>query len=246
MQPLILHIPHSSTVIPSYEGFFSCKLDEEILKLTDWHTEDLYHSHTNISVIAPFSRIFCDVERFSEDEKEVMSKFGMGVLYNKYDDGRDLRVVSADLREKILKDYYWPHHKRLAEEVSRQLKEFNKSIIIDCHSFPNIPLNSSLDTRLDRPDFNIGTDQFHTPPNYVKKAQKYFNDLGYNLGIDWPYSGSMVPTAYHKINKNVRSIMLEVNRKLYLKDGSNIKSDNYKQTKEVVQGFLRLIENIES
>ncbi len=246
MQPLILHIPHSSTVIPSYEGYFSKKLDEEILKLTDWHTEDLFQSDSNMNVTAPFSRIFCDVERFSEDEKEIMSKFGMGVLYNKYDDGRDLRVISEDLREKILKDYYWPHHKWLTEEVSRQLKEFKTSVIVDCHSFPNTPLNRSLDTRLDRPDFNIGTDKFHTSPSYVKKAKQYFDDLGYTLGVDWPYSGSMVPSAYYKTNKNVRSIMLEVNRKLYLKDGSNIKSDNYKETKEVVQGFLRLIGNIES
>lgn len=246
MQPLILHIPHASTNIPLMDGYYSPNnLDQEILKLTDWHTDDLFESKPNISIKAPFSRIFCDVERFSEDDKEEMSKFGMGVLYTKYDNGEDLRLITPMLREKILSDYYWPHHQNLSKVVARQLEAFNSCLIIDCHSFPDIPFKSSLDIRSNRPDFNIGTDTFHTPHILTKKAEKYFENLGYSVGIDWPYSGSMVPSEYYKTNKNVNSIMLEVNRKLYLNEGSSVKSDNYKEIKNVVQGFLSLMTNID-
>ena len=59
---LILHVPHSSDHIPLRGGYtVSDELIEvEILKLTDWCTEDLFHSREDIMVIAPFSRVFCE------------------------------------------------------------------------------------------------------------------------------------------------------------------------------------------
>jgi len=44
-------------------------------------------------------------------------------------------------------------------------------------------------------------------------------------------------------NRNVESIMLEINRKLYLKEGTKEKSENYGKTKEVVQEYIKLIKS---
>ena len=43
MSQLILHIPHSSISIPLKDGYVvnDDVLNLELLKLTDWHTEDL-------------------------------------------------------------------------------------------------------------------------------------------------------------------------------------------------------------
>jgi N-formylglutamate deformylase len=123
MKNLILHIPHSSIKIPLKEGY--CVSDEmlnqEILKLTDWYTDDLFENEIDYSIKAPFSRIFCDTERFSDDNKEVMAQFGMGVLYEKTDTGAPLRNVTPELRKHILDNYYWKHHNQLTESVSLQL-----------------------------------------------------------------------------------------------------------------------------
>ena len=69
MKNLILHIPHSSTNIPLKKGYCVSDglLNQEILKLTDWYTDDLFENEIDSSIKAPFSRIFCDTERFSDD-----------------------------------------------------------------------------------------------------------------------------------------------------------------------------------
>jgi N-formylglutamate deformylase len=245
MQNLILHIPHSSTIIPLKEGY--CVSDEiikqEILKLTDWYTDDLFENNTDISIKAPFSRIFCDTERFSDDNEEVMAQFGMGVLYENTDDGELLRQITPELRTQILNKFYWKHHNRLTESVRLKLEQFDLAIIVDCHSFPRIPINRALDKSAFRPDFNIGTDPFHTPQKLIDLSIDFFNERGFSLGLDSPYSGSIVPMEYYQKTNKVQSIMLEINRKLYLNGSSNKKSTRYHEIKQVVQEFLDIIRN---
>lgn len=153
----------------------------------------------SIIVKADFSRVFCDAERFSDDSQEVMAKYGMGVLFEKSDDGSVIREVNPNLREKILNNYYWPHHDRLTQAVKEQLKSNGKALILDCHSFPSIPFVRDISQQKNRPDFNIGTDSFHTPKHLTKISQDYFSKNGYTCIVDWPYSGSIVPMSfYHK------------------------------------------------
>ena len=111
---MILHIPHSSTVIPCNNGFVVSgrELNTELQLLTDWYTDDLFMQKVTVNIIAPFSRLFCDVERFPDDDVEVMSKVGMGALYTTRDDGQPLRIVTPELRTRIIRDYYLTHHER--------------------------------------------------------------------------------------------------------------------------------------
>ena len=240
---LILHIPHASTRIPIMDGYVADEksLEKEMLKLTDWYTDDLFDSTDDEVIRADFSRIFCDAERFTDDEQEVMAKFGMGVLYEKRDDGEGMRNVSQALREKVLPEFYWNHHVQFSEAVNNQLNHFGKALIIDCHSYPSIPLNRDLDQTPNRPDFNIGTDTFHTPPYLVKLAEAFFENAGYTLGVDKPYSGAIVPLEHYQKNKNVQSIMLEINRALYLEEPGNEKSSNYAKIKMVTQEFISVM-----
>ncbi|MEI6697365.1 MAG: N-formylglutamate amidohydrolase [Bacteroidota bacterium] len=242
---IILHIPHSSTNIPFMEGFVVDEkyLAKEMLKLTDWYTDDLFYSKDDEMIKAEFSRIFCDPERYSDDTQEVMSQYGMGVLYEKSDEGDVIRRVTPKLKERILNDFYWQHHNKLSDAVKKQLFFFGKALIMDCHSFPSNHLKRDLDKNSNRPDFNIGTDSFHTPKYLIDLSTTFFENAGYTLGIDWPYKGSIVPFEHYNKNKSVQTIMLEINRALYLKEQTNEKSERYLEIKKVTADFIKTIKN---
>lgn len=240
---LILHIPHSSTHFPFMEGFTIDRdtLENEINKLTDWYTDDIFYSEYDETIKAEFSRIFCDTERFTNDEIEPMAKVGMGVLYEKSDEGETIRKITSDLRRRILNDYYETHHQRLSEAVNKQLHSFGKALIIDCHSYPSHPLKRDLHQEPNRPDFNIGIDLMHTPDHLIDLCTSFFDKHGYSLGIDWPYSGTIVPLEHFQKNNRVQSIMLEINRNLYLNEPTNEKSKSYEQVKSITQAFINLM-----
>ncbi|WP_321369511.1 N-formylglutamate amidohydrolase [uncultured Draconibacterium sp.] len=246
MKQLILHIPHASTHIPNRYGYLVSNkgLNAELQKLTDWYTDELFANNQDEAVIAPFSRVFCDVERFTDDSLEPMAKYGMGVLYEKTDEGKPLRQVSAALRCELVEKYYNVHHQRLTEAVERQLTQHNSALLIDCHSFPDVPLQRDLDKSTPRPDFNLGTDAFHTSPELAKHAKQFFVERGFTVEINRPYAGTLVPMRWYNNDKRVSSLMLEVNRRLYLENGTKEKSSYFNRVQMTVQQFLDTMRQI--
>jgi len=243
---IVLHIPHSSVNIPFLDGYVvdMISLENEMLKLTDWHTEDLFHSEENDMIVADFSRIFCDPERFTDDSQEVMYQFGMGVLYEKNDNGEQIRLVTPELKARVLSEYYWKHHNKLSSAVNNQLDLFGKALILDCHSYPSKPFKRDLDQNPNRPDFNIGTDGYHTPRELIDYSISFFENKGYSLGVDYPYKGSIVPLEHYQKNPKVQTIMLEINRSLYLNEPTNEKSKMYSDIKLLVGEYIENISGL--
>jgi hypothetical protein len=85
------------------------------------------------------------------------------------------------------------------------------------------------------------------PDNYLRIYNRWgtlvFEEKGYSLGVDWPYSGTIVPMAFYQKNPNVYSIMLEINRGLYLMEPGNEKSEQFTAIQQVVQDFLKMLKN---
>ena len=245
MKKLLLHIPHASVVIPFYDGYINdqLKIEKEQLKLTDWYTDELFFSSSDTLIKAPFSRLFCDVERFENDADEVMSKYGMGAVYTHFDSGELMREVTPNLRNSIMQEYYWKHHNEFTLAVSNELEKNGTCLIVDCHSYPSTPITRDLNQSPQRTDFNIGIDPFHTPQFLIDASVAFFEEKGYSLGVDWPYSGTIVPMAFYQKNPNVYSIMLEINRGLYLVEPGNEKSEQFIAIQHVVQDFLKMLKN---
>jgi len=231
---MILHIPHSSTNILHYELH---NAERELQRMTDWFTDDLYACDGATKIIFGLSRLVCDVERFEDDTQETMSRFGKGVCYTTDTEGRLLREVSSASRQEIIEKYYRPHHQRLSDAVDDELASKGRTLVVDCHSFPDVSYYFNSDYRKRRPDICIGTDAFHTPPELVETVKEYFTSKGYAVQIDDPYAGTLLPLKHYGKNRDVHGIMIEINRKLYM-DDDGTKSNYYEVLKQELGTLL--------
>lgn len=243
---MILHIPHSSKLIPDKfrDQIVLCddELEKELIIMTDAHTDELFSYKTVTKIIFPISRLLVDVERYKDDEKEPMSKKGMGVIYTKTSHGKKLRRELSQAEKSELISYYDRHHRLLTEAVEKELQEHERSLIIDCHSFPSKPLPCDQDQTTPRPDICLGKNSFHTPNKLITFCKNQLEELNYDVKINKPYAGTMVPQKFCEKDKRVLSIMIEVNRKLYINEDTGNKNEMFNKTKGYVRSLLKKIQ----
>jgi N-formylglutamate amidohydrolase len=230
----IIHIPHSSTKIPAAEResivLTDDQLHEELVTMTDMFTDELFASGNEHArkIIFPVSRLIVDPERFLDDELEPMSVKGMGVVYTKTSRDTPLREgLTPEQRAILIDRYYKPHHSQFTQDTANALDTNNYCLIIDCHSFPSVPLPFELDQSPDRPEICIGADEFHTPERLQQSLVSLFNNSGFTTAINRPFSGSIVPLKYFQSNSRVHSIMIEINRKLYMDETTGERNSHF-------------------
>ncbi|MBN1430096.1 MAG: N-formylglutamate amidohydrolase, partial [Anaerolineae bacterium] len=155
----IFHIPHSSDVIPDdiRDTFVLSpeQLWREQIRTVDHYTHELYDCRSDLieRVIFPVSRLVVDPERFVDDAEESMAAHGQGVVYMRTSKGEPLRYpLSEEERQALIDQFYVPHHRILTQVVDAALRDWGACLIVDCHSFPAVPLPFELDQDPDRPD----------------------------------------------------------------------------------------------
>ena len=239
---LVRHIPHSCTHIPSkYRKNFLLSDDDlraEILRLTDWYTEELFTDDESDEVIFPVSRIVCDPERFLDDELEPAARVGMGVFYTLGTKGQLIRREDDSLREQLIAHYYQPHHQTLSTKVSKYLNNLGKSGVLDCHSFPSVPLPTDDHLSMDRPDFCLGFDEFHVSHELIQECQSLISLQGFTVSINTPYSGCLIPADHYKANSRVLGLMVEVNRGIYMDEQTGEKTDQFSRIQKIISDCI--------
>lgn len=217
----LLNIPHSGVLNASVFADKTKAFDNHI-KYSDLFSDELFYVENadNIkSLIFEYSRFNCDVERYWDDNMEIMSKVGQGVFYVKYNDGST--IIRNDDKDSI-KIIYDKYHNELKKITSELNDKFNNCLIVDCHTFNDDIIENS-------PDICIGVNNndFDPPIMYVKDVISQFENNGYVVSVNKPYSGAIYPWVNHK--KNINSMMIEVNKRCYLSDNNKI--DNVKLNK---------------
>ena len=214
---------------------------QDIVAFTDWHTKDLFtHAAFPTRVVFPVNRMVCDPERFRSDEEESMAAIGIGAVYQRDAFLRPLRRMDALQRELLLRLYYDPHHRALTDAVDKMLHEHGQCLIVDAHSFSETPLPYEPQQNTDRPDICIGTCPENTPALLAAKAVRFFQTHGFSVGVNYPYSGTMVPLRFLR-DPRVQSIMVEINRGLYRRLDTLRDTAEYAFMKNVIGKFLTQI-----
>jgi N-formylglutamate deformylase len=247
--PVILHIPHSSTDIPGDIRSSICLSDEalkdELLKMTDHFTDELFTGHdVPVSpVIFPVSRLVLDPERFIEDDLETMSRKGMGVVYKKTSAGNPLRENGfLPDQATLIHSYYEPHHDALNRLATQAIQETGSCMVIDCHSFPSEPHPYEDNREKARPDICLGTDSFHTPEWLMEDVLRVFHSRGLTTAFNTPFSGTIVPSRFYQRESRAYAVMIEVNRALYMEESSGKKNEDFANLRRLLGEAVRAVE----
>lgn len=238
---IILHVPHASLHIPE-EIRSTILLDEqelelELLAMTDRYTDELFAVPGARMIKSPVSRLVVDMERFRSDEDEVMARVGMGAVYECTAAGKRLRPLTSEVREALLIEYYDPYHKDFEEAVEACLAQHNHCLIIDCHSFPARPLPYELNQDPNRPEICLGICDYHTPPALKDYSLNWLAEY-FSVAVNRPFAGTFVPTRFYQQDKRVSSIMIEVNRSLYMDEATGDRNQGFSQIREFISEFI--------
>jgi N-formylglutamate amidohydrolase len=210
MRNIILNIPHSSingifdNEIGGWERnpFF---INDCVNKLTDWHTDFIFKTSNPLvrSVVFPYSRFVCDVERL---ENDAMEDIGQGIIYTHFNNYK--REITDTKTLYKLREFH-------LQELIKGIKD--NDVIIDCHSFSNT--SNSCDICI---GFN---DDFSYDEEIINIVVDEFKKSGYSVGINTPYSNSITP----KSDVKYKSVMIEVNKRIYMNENTLQLSSNPRQ-----------------
>ena len=179
---IVLNEPHASI-----EGLYDNQLsfwniDERfindiVLKWTDWHTDFLFHGYKSENVRTvrfPYSRFIVDAERLWDDPLE---QHGQGIVYKQFNGYT--RTVPEENEAQLLGLWHW-HQQRLRDNLCEG------ALLLDCHSFPS---------EMSDVDICIGFNEDWSKPHKgtLELAINLFEDNGYKVGINEPYSNSETP-----------------------------------------------------
>ena len=219
---IVLSIPHSSI-----DGLATTKWNDkaallkEVRRWTDWYTDLIFvpDQRDKIkTVVSDYSRFVVDVERLLNDP---MEKIGQGILYT---DFNGIHRAMEKEEEMGMIAYFMGYIKTLKEMLNEH------SLLIDCHSFPS---------DLSEFDICIGfNDDWSRPSDFIiDLVVEFFKKKGYKVSINSPYSNAIAPETNFVYN----SIMIEINKKVYLNERSLELTDNANILREQLSKLYRIL-----
>ncbi|PBC35790.1 N-formylglutamate amidohydrolase [Rhodococcus sp. ACPA4] len=222
--PVVIHVPHSSRLIPpdirADLMLTDEKLADELDEATDTATDEIALAaitHVRVRptiVINHLSRLVIDPERFPDGDPA--ESFGRGAVYTRTCSGAPLRAEPYARRAELIEAYFRPYADAVTAAVEDRLSAFGQAIVIDLHSYPEKP-SAFEDSAAPRPPLCIGTDPRHTPEWLIAGARGAFASLG-EISENTPYSGTYVPLLHYGHDDRVSSVMIELRRDTYLTD----------------------------
>ena len=235
LSKFIIHIPHSSLKVPK-EFRERLLVDDEYFEkenkyISDYKIDEFVPKDYPNIVKFNYYRMFCDVERYLDDSKEEMSKYGMGAIYIKDSNGDKFIKLDKEYRQFVIDKYYKKHHENIDLMVEKLLKIYNDCFIIDLHSFSDEFVNKMFNKN-NNPDICIGINKSNYDIYLLEKTINHFSSYGYSVMINYPYSGSIISNKY----PDVKSIMIEVNKRVYLDN-----KEHYNKFHDCMKDFFDML-----
>lgn len=222
--PFVISIPHCSNRIPEEIKDSFALNDEEIEESTDVGTREIFGAIPVFNVYCAYwSRLAVDLNRGPDQDGP------KGVVPRIDYCSRDiyLREALPDVveMERRVRLYYQPYHQELRSAVERS----EIAGLFDCHSLNGTGPPEAPDPGQQRKDVTLsnngddegcakdGFGEITCSPSFLQGVKGVFEDSGFSVSLNRPYSGGYITTHYGRVlsEKRKMALQVEINQSLY-------------------------------
>jgi N-formylglutamate deformylase len=148
-----------------------------------------------------------------------VSKRGLGLLKSKSRYGEPVherKLTVAEVMERLDR-YHRPYYAELGANLARLKSAFGFVAQLSCHCMSAVGAPTHPDPGKDRPDFNLGNVNGKTSSKeFIEFVEATLKGLGYSVGMNFPYNGGELNARFGDAAGGVESIMVEINKKLFM------------------------------
>ena len=253
MAPLVLDSPHSGHDFPA--DFDAIVSEAELREAEDCYVDELYAAAHELGVpllAATFPRTYLDPNRHAGDvDLELIegswpgeyhpsgkARIGKALIWRTLEDGRPIygRKLPPEAVQRRIERFHQPYHQKLKHHLDEAYRRFGKVYHINCHSMRSVAGKQSEEGAGSvRADFVLGDrDGTTCDPAFTELVRARLAGMGYRVAINDPYKGVELVRAFSDPKRGRHSLQIEINKRLYLEEGSLRKG----------VGFARLQKNL--
>ncbi|MXN65328.1 N-formylglutamate amidohydrolase [Stappia sp. GBMRC 2046] len=255
--PFVFNSPHSGRSYPS--SFISAsRLDAAAIRRSeDAYVDELFEWVVSLGapmIRAHFPRAYLDVNRepyeldpkmFEErlppyaNVRSIRVAGGLGTIARIVGESQEIYRKRLPVNEAIsrIESIYKPYHRTLRRLLAETHVSFGYAILVDCHSMPSTIRNPDGGPR---PDFILG-DRYGTSCSavLVEAAMESLRAMGYTVSRNKPYAGGFITEHYGRPAKGLHALQLEINRALYMDEGSLKQHDGFTALSRDLHEFVK-------
>ena len=236
---IVLSSPHSGRVYPA--RFLQCaRLDAAALRRSeDAFVDDLFRPAVRLGVpllCARFPRAYLDVNREPYEldprmfegrlpayanTRSVRVAGGLGTIARIVGDCQEIYARRLPVEDALsrIEAFHKPYHAKLRQLTDRAVRQFGRTLLIDCHSMPSSPAQGQTGDREGRgkADFVIG-DRYGTSCacTFTEAAEAVLRGFGFLVERNKPYAGGYITEHYGTPAVGRHALQIEINRALYM------------------------------
>ena len=258
--PLVLDSPHSGHDFPA--DFDAIVSEAELRESEDTYVDQLYAAAHEVGaplLAASFPRTYLDPNRHAGDvDLELIegqwpweyrpsgkARLGKSLIWRTLEDGRPIyarRLAPEAVRGRIER-FHRPYHEKLKTLLDTTYARFGRVYHINCHSMRAVAGKQSDEGEgVARADFVLGDrDGTTCDLRFREFVFQVLAGMGYDVKVNDPYKGVELVRAYSDPRAGRHSLQIEINKRLYLEDGSLRKSAGFARLQKDLGELLKAV-----
>lgn len=251
--PLVFASPHSGRLYPE-DMMAAAALDAHAIRRSeDAFVDELIETgpeHGAALICANLARAYIDVNReaFELDQAMFADELpdfarartarvaaGLGAIARVVSEGQEIyaRKLTFDEARRRIEGVHTPYHAGLARLLGEAHAAHGYAILIDWHSMPAAAARAG---GRDGPCDMVLGDRFGAScaSLIIQRVERELEARGYKVARNAPYAGGYTTEHYGRPNRRTHALQIEINRGLYLNEG----------TLEPTKGFKRLKDDL--